>query len=90
MLDVELRIAELLHQRKTYNQIAKELHVSPKSISRVRKLMEEGAIVVGAESARRIKGTRLFPEKTRNEKVMELAYSLMRALGCSTPEEALK
>jgi len=33
----ELEIAELLYQRKTYNEIASQLRVSPKTISSVKR-----------------------------------------------------
>ena len=43
----ELEIAELLYRRKTYNEIASQLRVSPKTISRVRRKIEAGIIRIG-------------------------------------------
>jgi DNA-binding CsgD family transcriptional regulator len=41
MFNRELEIAELLYQRKSYSQIAGQLKVSPKTISQVRKKIED-------------------------------------------------
>ena len=43
----ELEIAELLYQRKTYNEIASQLRVSPKTISSVKRKIEAGIIRIG-------------------------------------------
>lgn len=43
---LQLEIAEKLFRRQPYNVIAKELKASPKTISKVRKMMDEGVIKI--------------------------------------------
>ena len=47
--DLDLAIAEMIHNRQPYNVIAQKLRVSPKTISRVAKMMTEGTIKIGAD-----------------------------------------
>jgi len=51
--DLTLAIAEMIHNRQPYHVIAKELHVSPKTISRVKKMMDDGTIMI-AENGKAI------------------------------------
>jgi len=43
----ELQVAEMLHEGKTYREIAKELHVGPETIKTVREYVAQGIIVIG-------------------------------------------
>lgn len=47
--DLDLAIAEMIHNRQPYNAIAQKLRVSPKTISNVTKMMNEGTIKIGAD-----------------------------------------
>lgn len=47
--DLDLAIAEMVHNRQPYHLIAKKLKVSPKTISKVTKMMTDGEIKIGAD-----------------------------------------
>ena len=90
-MDKKLRIAELLAKDTPWNQIAKKLKTSPKTISKVSKLMESGVI--------RVEDGKAFYTKKYVEagepgglspEAVELVYRLMRLLGAKSETEALK
>jgi DNA-binding Lrp family transcriptional regulator len=61
VLNKDLEIAQLLYERKSYSEIAKELKVSPKTISQVRKKVEAGVIEIDESGkAKYAEGKRAF------------------------------
>jgi len=90
-LNTELDIARLLHERKSYRQIASQLKVSPKTISAVKKKIKAGVIRVDEDGkARYVRGKSFSMVEKPEWEASPLLVHLMRVLGCRSPEEALK
>jgi hypothetical protein len=47
--DLDLAIADMIRNRQPYNAIAQKLRVSPRTISKVAKMMNDGTIKIGAD-----------------------------------------
>ncbi|MFH0897850.1 MAG: hypothetical protein V1850_07405 [Candidatus Bathyarchaeota archaeon] len=90
MKNVDLEIAEKLHERQPYNVIAKELRVSAKTISKVSGLIDSGAIRIDKDGkAYFVDGIEPKPIDKMDE-YAPLVYGIMRALGAENPKVGLE
>lgn len=90
MEDVELAIAEMLHAREPYNQICQKLHVSPNTISKVKKKIDAGIIVVDESGKATRPENSDLERKLETEENAELVYKITRSLGYEDTKEALQ
>jgi hypothetical protein len=84
----DLAIAELLAKRQSYDRIASALHVSPKRIAQVRRLIEAASIKLDREGKASYAAGYRPGMETRD--FSDYAYRAARILGVEDPEEALK
>jgi uncharacterized protein YerC len=90
LMNVKLEIAERLHRRQPYNVIAKELRVSAKSISKVSRLVNSGAIRIDGEGRARFADEAKLRSLGKADDCMPLVCDIMRALGAENPKAGLQ
>lgn len=90
LMNVDLEIAERLHRRQPYNVIAKELRVSAKTISKVSRLVNSGAIRIDEEGRAHFVDEVKLRSTERKEDYLPLVYNIMRALGAENPKAGLE